>query len=168
VATSDSAPEDATTRLGEQIDVSLADWLKLPRAELAKLAEEWTVTVTREQGAARDNIESVQLLPQLHPPAPATVFAEAHYSTDAGFSRPPYLKDVQKDAAVALHPARYGDREAALKLADPADADLRSRIDAHRTDKNYPVEWTRLAGLLLAHAQLRLANGELEGATELV
>jgi hypothetical protein len=168
VATSESAPEDSTTRLGGSIDISLADWLKLPRAELAKLVEEWTVTVSKEQGAARDNIDSVQLLPQLHPPAPATVFVEARYSAETGFSQPPYLKQGEKDGAVALHLARYGDREAALKLADPADADLRARIDAYRTDKNYPVEWTRLTGLLLAHAQLRVANGEPEGATELV
>ena len=168
VATSDAVPEDTTTHLGNSIDISLADWLKLPRAELAKLVEEWTETVKKEQGAARANIESVQLLPQLHPPAPATVFAEARYSAAVGFSLPPYLKEGQKDAAAALHLARYGDREAALKLADPADGNLQAKIDAFRSEKNYPVEWTQLTGLLLSHAQLKLANADPDGATELV
>ncbi len=168
VATTEAVPEDTTTHLGNTIDISLADWLKLPRPELAKLIEEWTETVKKEQEAARANIESVQLLPQLHPPAPATVFAEAHYLSATGFSLPPYLKEGQKDAAVGLHLARYGDREAALKLTDTADAGLQSRIDALRGEKNYPVEWTQLTGLLLSHAQLKLANGDPDGATELV
>jgi len=169
VATVDPvAPEDTTTHLADTIDLSLADWLKLPRPELAKLGEEWTETVRKQREIARNNLESVQLLPQLRPLAASVVFAEARFAPAAGFSLPPYLKEGQKDAAVALHLARFGDREAALKLADDADTDLRGKINAYRSEHNYPVEWTRLVGLVLQNAQLKLANGEFEGATELV
>lgn len=166
-APSDVAPEDTTTHLGDKSDISLADWLKRPRPELAKLAEEWTETVRKQQETARGNPESVQLLPQLHPPTIAVVFAEARFSPSAGFSLPPYLKEGQPDAAAALHLARFGDRDAALQLADPQNQDLRGKIEACRTEHNYPLEWTRLVGLVLQSAQLRLANGEPEGATEL-
>ena len=108
------------------------------------------------------------LLPQLHPPVVAAVFAEAKFSPSAGFSLPPYLKEGQKDAAVALHLARFGDGEAALKLANDADKDLLARIAALRSERDYPIEWTRLVALVLQNAELKLANGELDGATELV
>jgi hypothetical protein len=164
----EAAPEDTTTHLGDKIDISLADWLRLPRAELAKQVEDWTVTVEKHQDYARTNTDSVKLLPQLHPPMPSSVFAKSAFVPAVGFSLPPYVKEGQKDAAVALHLARFGDREAALKLADASDTDLLAKIDACRTEKNYPVEWTRLVGLVLHNAQLKLANGESEGAAELV
>jgi hypothetical protein len=168
VATPEVAPEDTSTHLSDKIDISLADWLRLPRAELAKLVEEWTVTVEKHQDHARTNTDSVELLPQLHPPLPPSVFAKARFVPEAGFSLPPYVKEGEKDAAVALHLARFGDREAALKLADASDKELLVRIDACRTEQNYPVEWTRLVGLVLHNAQLKLANGETDGAAELV
>src|SRR5579871_1098410 len=129
------APEDTTTHLSDKIDISLADWLKLPRAELAKQVEEWTVTVEKHQDHARTNTDSVELLPQLHPPLPSSVFAKARFVPAAGFSLPPYVKEGEKDAAVALHLARFGDREAALKLADASDPDLRAKIDAFQTER---------------------------------
>src|SRR5579883_52314 len=162
------APEDTTTHLSDKVDISLADWLKLPRVELAKLVEEWTVTVGKQREAARSNIESVQLLPQLHPPIVSVVFAEAKFSPEAGFSLPPYLKSGQKDAAVALHLARFGDRDAALKLADSADKDLLGKIDECRGERDYPIEWTRLVSLVLQNAELKLASGDPDGASELI
>lgn len=164
----EATPEDTTTHLNDKTDVSLTDWLKLPRADLAKLVEEWTETVGKQREAARSNVESVRLLPQLRPPIVMAGFAEAKFSPEAGFSLPPYLKASQKDAAVALHLARFGDREAALKLADPADKDLLAQIEASRGEREYPIEWTRLVSLVLQNAELKLANGELDGATELV
>lgn len=163
-----AVPEDTTTHLGDKIDISLDEWLKRPRAEQAKLVEEWTETVGKQRAFARGQVESVQLLPHLHPPVVTAVFAEAKFSPTAGFSLPPYLKEGQKDAAIALHLARFGDREAALKLAAPADKDLRTKIDACRGEHDYPAEWTRLVALVLQNAELKLANGELDGATELV
>lgn len=160
--------EDVTTHLGEKVDVSLSDWLTLPRADLARLADEWAETARKRQAAAREDRDSVALLPKLNPPVTAPVFQEAKYSSAAGFSLPPYLKEGEKDAAVALHLARFGDREAALKLADPADKALLARIEAFRTEKNYPAEWTRLVGLAQSAAEFKLANGEKDGAAELV
>jgi hypothetical protein len=164
----DVAPEDTSTHLSDKTDFVLEDWLKLRRAEQAKLAEEWAATVEKQRQFARNNLESVRLLPQLHLPVMSAVFAEAAFSPSAGFSLPPYLKEGQKDAAVALHLARFGDHEAALKLADSADKDLLAKIDASRGEKNYSVEWTRLVSLILQNAELRLANGEEDGASDLV
>ncbi|HTU88705.1 MAG TPA: hypothetical protein VMF69_01290 [Gemmataceae bacterium] len=166
--TEEAAPEDTTTHLSDKMDVSLADWLQRPRAEQAKLVEEWTETAGKQREAARSDVEAVRLLPQLRPPIVMVGFAEAKFAPAAGLSLPPYLKEGQKDAAVALHLARFGDREAALKLADPADKDLLAKIDACRGERNYPIEWTRLASLVLQNAELKLANGEPDGAAELV
>jgi hypothetical protein len=159
---------DLSTHLGEKVEISLADWLSRPRAELAQLADEWATTAKSLQTVARENKDAVALLPRLNPPVTVPVFHEARFAAAAGFSLPPYLKDGDKDAAVALHLARFGDREAALKLADPAGKALLQKIEALRTGKNYPVEWTRLVGLVLSSAQLKLANEEKEGAAELV
>src|SRR5262249_18783164 len=128
----------------------------------------WTVTVEKLQDFGRTNAESVDLLPQLHAPVTVPVYGKCRFSDAAGISLPPYLKEGERDAAVALHLARHGDREAALKLADPDDKDLLSQIDAWRTDRDYPLEWTRLVSLALQAAQLKMANGNVEGATELV
>jgi hypothetical protein len=129
--TPDAAPEDTETRLGDKIDVSLADWLKLSRAELAKKAEETAVTVAKQQEWARTHEHAVELLPQLHPGASVPVFQEAKFSA-AGLSLPPYLKEGSPDAAAALHLARFGDHEAAVKLGAPAD-----RLEALRAERNY-------------------------------
>lgn len=163
-----AAPEDTTTHLSDKINVSLEDWLKLPRAEQAKLVEELTEAVGKQLQLARSEVESVRLLPQLRPPLLVAGFAEAKFSPSAELSLPPYLEEGQKDAAVALHLARFGDREAALKLADSADQELRAKIDASRGQRAYPIEWTRLASLALQNAELKLANGEPDGAAELV
>src|SRR5205807_1634001 len=48
------------------------------------------------------------------------------------------------------------------------DKDLLSQIDAWQTDRNYPLEWTRLVALVLQSAQFKMAHGNVEGATELV
>lgn len=162
------APEDQTTHLGDKIDVSLADWLTRPRAELAGMADQAASDVQKQQEAARNGSEAVDLLPHLHAPVRVPVFEKAGYSSSAGLSLPPYLKDGAHDAAVALHLARHGDREAALKLADPEDKDLLAQIDAWRAQKNYPLEWTRLVALTLQAAQFKLAHGNIEGATEIV
>jgi hypothetical protein len=160
--------EQEILRLGDTVEVSLADYLALPRAELADKVSDWTVTVAKLQASARESPETPVLLPRLQPPITLPVYRESHFSARAGFSLPPYFKEGTRDAALALHLARFGDHEAALKLADPADKDLLARIDTCRAGRNYPVEWTQLVSLLLHAAQFKMANGEAEGATELV
>ncbi len=157
--------EDTGTRLGDKTDLDLAAAFSLPRDALAKLADEWAETVKGQLGQARSSPESVELLPRVLPPLTVPVFHQAKYSAAAGFSLPDYLQPGKKDAAVALHLARFGDHEAAAKLA-PDDA--RARLAALRTGKNYPVEWTRLAGLALISGQLKLAFGDPAGATQVV
>jgi hypothetical protein len=168
VAEPDTVPEDMVTRLGDHIDISLADWLQRPRAELARMGDEWTVTVGKLQDFSRTHVEAVEWLPQLHAPVTVPVYGKCRWSEAAGVSLPPYLKEGERDAGVALHLARHGDREAALKLADPDDKNLLSQIDAWRTDRDYPLEWTRLVSLVLQSAQFKMAHGNVEGATELV
>jgi hypothetical protein len=161
-------PEDKITHLADKVDVSLADWLKKPRAELAKMADEYALTVDKLQTATRTNIDNVDLLPQLHAPVRVPVYDKCRFSAAAGFSLPPYLKEGGHDAAVALHLARHGDHDAALALADPNDKDLRDRIEAQRTEKDYPLEWTRAVALALQAGQFKMAHGDPEGATELI
>src|SRR4051812_12615637 len=103
VAENEAVPEDQVTRLGDRIDISLADWLKLPRPELAKMGDGWQGNVEKLQDFGRTNVEAVELLPQLHAPAAVPVFGTCRFSAAAGFSLPPYLKEGQRDPGVALH-----------------------------------------------------------------
>jgi hypothetical protein len=168
VAEEGAVPEDQGTRLGEKIDISLSDWLRVPRTDLARMADEMEITLQKQQEFGRANSELVGLLPQMHAPVLVPVFERCSFRAGSGISLPPYVKDGVKDVAVALHLARHGDREAALKLVDPADRDIVSQIDAWKTEKNYPLEWTRLVSLTLQAAQFKMAHGDPEGATELV
>ena len=154
-------PQEEVARLGNKSDVNLADWLKQSRPELARRVAEWTDTVQKQRLHARENPLSVDLLPALQPPATMPVFREAVYSEKAGFSLPPYLKAGDADAALALHLARLGDREATLKVSGSTDKD-------RRTDPNYPVEWTQLTALAFQSAEWKLATGDPQGATDLI
>jgi hypothetical protein len=167
-AAAPAVAEEPGPRLPQKADVNLADWLSLPRAELARRAQDAKETVDRLQNAAATGRDSVALLPRLMPALSVPVFREARFSEQAGFSLPPYLAESTKDPDLALHLARHGDTEAAQKLADPADQDLLKKIEGCRGQRNYPLEWARLVALAAHAAQLRLANGEVDGAAELV
>src|SRR5262249_7569962 len=93
VIVSGQEPEDASTRLGDQIGFSISDWLSKPRADLAKLAEELTETVRLQQERARTNGQAMELLPRLHADTTVPVLHEAKFSEAAGFSLPPYAKE---------------------------------------------------------------------------
>jgi hypothetical protein len=160
--------EDEEHRLGQTTDVDLSAWLKLSRSELAKLTDKWAAAVKNDQEAARNSSDAVELLPRLRPQVRLPVFQKAAFSAEAGFSLPPYVAPGTHDAAVALHLARFGDQEAALKLADPTDLELRKQIQDARSEKDYPVEWSRLVGLVIASSQLKLAGGDTDAATRLV
>jgi hypothetical protein len=83
---------------------------------------------------------------------------QARYSAKDGFSLPLYVQEGSKDSVLALHLARYGDSEAANQLVEPGDTEISQQIQAARFEREYPVEWTRLVGLLLHSAQMRLAQ----------
>ena len=159
-------PADAVTRLGETTTISLADWLALPRPELARLADEYAEAVAKHVEFTRHNPEAVSLLPRLRLSPRVPVFQQAKFSEAAGLSLPPYLAEGHKDAAVALHLARLGDTEAAFKLVDPANEKLAEQVHTLATDKNYPAEWTRLVALALYSAQFELAGGDVDAATK--
>jgi hypothetical protein len=161
-------PVEEPARLGDHIDTSLAELLRKPRAELAVMADDLLVKTRVREKAHRQTHEVYLLLPELHLPLAVPVLREASYSETAGFSLPPYLKAGTHDTPLALHLARYGDVEAARRLADPTDADAPSRINECAYDRNYPVEWARLVGLHFHTAESRAATGDIDGATELV
>jgi hypothetical protein len=164
----DTGAVEEPQRLGDHVGLSLADLLAKPRQELAELYDEWAAKIRVQEKSRRDTTVSFLLLPELHVPLAVPVLREAKFSSHTGFSLPPYLADGATDNELALHLARFGDAEAARKLAQPGDADTLRRIEKCRYERNYPVEWTRLVGLMLHGAQLRLATGDLEGATELL
>src|SRR5258708_39868715 len=71
-------------RLATHIDVSVGDWLKLSRPELAALVKEKMETVRQEEDYARSNPDSVDLLPKLKPSLSLPVFQDAEWSAKAG------------------------------------------------------------------------------------
>ena len=162
---------DDTRRLGEDsVGNKLADWLELPCAELAELAVTAHDRLKNSLEGTRigTDIETVILLPKLRMPFTVPVLAEAVYSAKAGISLPPYFKEGSHDPDLALHLARHGDVDAALKVADPTDTALVEKLEACRASRNYPVEWARLVALSLQEAELGMAKGDVDGATELV
>lgn len=151
----------------EGADVPLADLLSRPRAELAAQCDHWTDYVQNREKAHRDGTLVYGLLPRVRLPLVVPVWREAKFSPRAGFSLPPYLAEDAKDNDLALHLARFGDIEAALRLAEPHDEGVRRQIEACRGERNYPLEWTRLAALRLQVAESRLASGDPEGRADL-
>jgi hypothetical protein len=154
--------------LGKPIDASLAELLARPRSELAALTDEWASRVQLMERGRREGRVTYALLPEERFPLVVPVLREAKYSAAAGVSLPPYVAEGTKDAGLALHLARYGDAEAARRLADPTDGDTLAQIEASRGARNYPVEWSRLVGIMLHSAQVRLATGDSDGARELI
>src|SRR2546423_7198482 len=96
------------------------------------------------------------------------MWKDAGWSAEAGISLPPYLKPGVKDAALAWHLARFGDLEAARKLAGPADLEKIASLHRSLYDRNYPAEWSRLAARPLQFQQLHLIQGNFESAAEIV
>jgi hypothetical protein len=162
--------EDDPAKVAENVEEApdpvpdLAELLAKPRPELAALADRWGSRAEQQQYFLSHARVRFALLPTVRLPLAVPVFRKAKYSEVAGFSLPPYLSEATRDPAVALHLARYGDAEAARKLADPA---TRAKIDALRLGRNYPVEWTRLVALILQHTQFRLATGDTGAVEEL-
>jgi hypothetical protein len=144
-------------------ETSFAALLDRPRAELAALAEQWSERVALQQVLYHQGKLPFYLLPDARLPVVAPVFRQAKLSAKVGFSLPPYHPGETPDAGLALHLARHGDSEAARRLTDPADVAARARIDVLRLGRNYPLEWTRLVGLVFQHAEVGLAHGN-EGA----
>src|SRR5262245_52834502 len=80
---------ETAVRLGDKTDISLADWLAKPRAELARLADDKQEAVVRLQEFTRHSAEAVDLLPKLHLSVRVPVFEKAGFSETVGFSLPP-------------------------------------------------------------------------------
>jgi hypothetical protein len=160
--------EDTKTHLPDETDVAVADWLNLSRPELEHRFDDWRATATRLLDVGRGDRQSIAFLPKLRPVLTLPVLQIAKFSPRVGMSLPPYLEPGKRDPVLALHLARLGDADGALLLTDPADAATRKEIEALRTGRNYPLEWTRLIAVAQFVAELRLASGDLASATTLI
>src|SRR4029077_14965992 len=96
-----------TSRLGDSIDISLAELLAKPRKELAELADEWTTKIHIQEQGHRTGKLYVSLLAEFRLPLVVPIWRESKYSAKAGFSLPPYVKEESRDNQLALHLARY-------------------------------------------------------------
>jgi hypothetical protein len=157
--------EDA---IPEQVDFALADLLTAPRSELAAKCQELEERVRTELQAQSQGKLDLTLLRDERISLDVPVFEQAVYSEQLNFSLPPYAGRSDQDYDIALHLARYGDGEAARKLVAPDDARALARIDELLPEKNYPVEWTRLVGLMQISARVRLATNDPLGAAHLI
>src|SRR5271166_2899809 len=83
----DTSPE-ATVGLGDRTDISLSDWLKQARPELARRVREQTELARAQQKAARDDPAALTHLPQLYPPLLVPVLHESVWSEKDQVSLP--------------------------------------------------------------------------------
>lgn len=146
----------------------LTELLARPRAELAQLCEDEATIARNQERKHRGGGLSFALLPTLRLPLVIPVLRQAKFKQAVNFSLPPYLNEKSKDNAMALHLARYGDTEAARRLADLSDPETLKRIEELACERNYPVEWTRLVAYLLHNAQVRLASGDIPAVREVI
>src|SRR5438128_7253553 len=163
--TSANATAGVQLKLEPATDVSLQSLLTKPRAELASQAAAMETQIQAQDELRRDGRLLFELLPETRLPLAPPIWREAKFSAERGFSVPPYLAGGARDTPLALHLARHGDLEAALKLTEPG---AQAELNKHKLDRNYPLEWTRLVGLLLHRAQFTMATGNFEGAKQLL
>jgi hypothetical protein len=161
-------PPKKVPRLDDPIELSLAKLRTTARRRLAELADKLADEIRWQDQKHRSGELAYLLLPNLRLPLCVPVFTQAKYAPRSKMSLPPYLPEGQKDREIALHLARFGDTQAALRLVDRRDGAVVGRIKALRPGRNYPLEWTRLVGLHLHAAQVRLATGEPDGARQLI
>jgi hypothetical protein len=152
----------------EYLDISLAELLNKPRGELASQVAIWEAKVEAQEKALRDGGLHFALLPDLRFPLILPAFREARFSARVGISLPPYAREGTVNEEFALHLARYGDLEGAKILAASTGSEVQARMEDYRCSRNYPVEWSRLVGLLLHYSEVRLAIGDGEGAQGLI
>src|SRR5262245_24641217 len=163
----DAPPPQTPTKgtiLPDHDEHNLTELLAKPRAELADLGNDAAVRVRNQVNNRREGQAGGPLADAVLPLA-VPVLREAKYSAGLGVSVPPYFAEASKDTPLAMHLARHGDVEAALKIADPADL---GRVRNMQASKAFPVEWTRLVGLLQHSAELALAADNLDGAKQLI
>lgn len=141
--------------------IKLADWLDRPRADLAVAAKDLEKEIEALEKARTLGQLKVKLLTDLRIPLAIPVWRQAEYSKAQNMVLPPYLKEGDRDADLAVHLARNGDLEAARKIAPD---EVKPNLDVLALDRNFPAEWTRFVGLQLHLAHLDLAQGNIEGA----
>lgn len=150
------------------VPIDLGALLKQSRPELAQHCADLEKTIHQQETLWLQGKLVYTLMPDLRLPRAMPVFQEAKYDAARGFSVPSYVAAGAFDSAVAEHLARHGDVEAASKLVDSGDVATSKKIEAARLEKNVPVEWTRLVGLMQHHALILLASDNVDGARQLI
>jgi hypothetical protein len=158
----------AEVKLEGVTEIKLAELLNLPRSELATRTEECLSSIQYFQQRHNDGRLPFLLLPGAFAASATPLFRQATFSVQAGFSLPPYYSGERKDSELALHLARFGDVEAARKLVDPADQDAVGQVEKLQLERNYPLEWTRLVGLLLYRTQYHVLTGNVDEVKQLI
>jgi hypothetical protein len=160
--------DDTQARLGNDCGLNLDALLSENRAALAKRVEDLKENTRDLRASLSGKQPELMLLPRFLPSAGPGPLFQGAYSVNVGFTIPKYLKPGQTDADLALHLARHGDVEAAKKLAPPGDTALQKQIESYKGKRNYPIEWTELVILAQLLGELKLMDGSVDGATELV
>ncbi|MCS6977953.1 MAG: hypothetical protein NZM31_13225, partial [Gemmatales bacterium] len=145
----------------------LAELLNEPRAELARQADEAAAQIKTRFDARRQSKLAFHLLPRTWQPLILPGIHDPRFHAEIGLSLPAYLdpKDAENQPELARLYAAFGDREAARRLAGgQASGDF----GQFPYERNFPLEWTRLAALLLHSAGQRIALGDAEGLAEVV
>src|ERR1051326_3378460 len=143
-------------------EYSLSDLLGKSRSDLAHQTKDLEDKIDKQLEGFHQGQLDFALLPMARISRDAPVFHDASFQDRLGCSLPSYAKG--QDNALALHLARYGDADAARKLA--TDRATLAQIDDYQLERNYPVEWTRLVGLLQIEARIRLASNDVTGASD--
>jgi hypothetical protein len=156
-------PDDPNNRLPGSSDFSLSDLLGKSRAELANRSKAFEERIDKQLEGFHQGQLEFALLPDARVSRDAPVFREVEFNQRLGFSLPPYGRDP--DNGLALHLAQFGDLDAARRLT--IDADTLADITRCELDRNYPVEWTRLVGLMQTEARIRLASNDSGAAADL-
>ncbi|HEV8059670.1 MAG TPA: hypothetical protein VGP68_07345, partial [Gemmataceae bacterium] len=163
-----ATPVESSAQPESKPEYVLAELLDKPRSELANLAAELQTRVTMQRRAVREGQLHLGFLPKLPMPLIIPIWSECAFSEIRGISLPPYVHGDEPDPELALHLASSGDGDGARLLAGPADSATQKAIAEAAYERNYPAEWTRLTALLLYDAELRMAQGEMNGARDLL
>lgn len=145
----------------------LADLLAEPRAELARQADEVAAQIKTRFDARRQSKLTFALLPRVWQPVILPGIHDPRFHADLGLSLPSYVeaKDAERQPELARLYASFGDIEAAKRLTGGQGTEA---FGPFRYERNFPLEWTRLAALQLHSAAQRIALGDAEGLAELV
>ena len=153
----------------EPDNMNLKELLDKPRAELARIANDYEEQIFHQEKKRQQGELTFKLLPlSTRFPMAWPIWRQAKYSAQRDMVLPPYLSETGFDSNLALHLARFGDVEAARKIVEPNDTAALAEIERLALRRNYPAEWTRAVAMILHRAHYSLAEANNNGARKVV